>query len=52
MGVRKGGWVHEKKGLQVIDTTAIRVKMGIQWDRSQIRLSRRGSGPWKKKRLK
>jgi hypothetical protein len=36
----------------VIDTTAIREKRGIQWDRSQIRVSGRGSGPQKKKGLK
>jgi hypothetical protein len=51
-GVGKGGWDHKKKGLQVIGTMMIREKRGIQWDRSQIRVSGRGSGPQKKKRLK
>jgi hypothetical protein len=36
----------------VIGTTMIKVKREIQWDRSQIRVSGRGSGPLKKKRLK
>jgi hypothetical protein len=30
-----------KKGLQVMDTTMIREKRGISWDRSQIRVSKR-----------
>jgi hypothetical protein len=31
----------------VIGTTAIRLKRGIQWDRGQIRVSKKGSGPLK-----
>jgi hypothetical protein len=32
------GWVHWKKGLKIKGTTVIRVKGGIQWNRSQIRV--------------
>jgi hypothetical protein len=49
MGCQKGCQETEKKGLQVIGTTMIRVKRGIQWDRAQIRVSGRGVGPWKKR---
>jgi hypothetical protein len=36
----------------VIGTTTIKAKRAIQWDRSQIRVPRRGSDPWKKEDLK
>jgi hypothetical protein len=38
-GVVRGGWVHGKKGLQVIGITVIREKRGIQWDMSRIRVT-------------
>jgi hypothetical protein len=33
-----GMWVHTKKWLQMRGTTMIKEKIGIQWDRSQIRV--------------
>jgi hypothetical protein len=46
-GVRKGGWVHETKLLQVIGTKSMREKRGIQWDRWKIRVSERVDGSTK-----
>jgi hypothetical protein len=47
--VQKGsggvGGTTKKKGFQMIDTTAIREKRGIQRERSQIRVSEMGRVP-------
>jgi hypothetical protein len=36
----------------MIGITVIRMKRGVQWNRSQVGVSERGSGPQEKKRLK
>jgi hypothetical protein len=40
-GVCRGGWDH-MEGCKMTVSTTIRVKMGIQWDRGQIRVSKKG----------
>jgi hypothetical protein len=47
-----GGWDHIKEILISDRYHDDQGKRGIQWDRLQIRVSERGSGPLKKKRLK
>jgi hypothetical protein len=32
-------------------TRVIRTKRGFQWDRFQIRVSRKGEGPWRKQKV-
>jgi len=51
-GARKGGRDHKEKCWQGIGTMMVRAKRGIEWDRSQIRVLGRGSGPQEKKVLK
>jgi hypothetical protein len=41
-GVWRGGWYHGEKGCQMIGTTTIKAKGGIQRDRIQIRVSEMG----------
>jgi hypothetical protein len=41
-GFWRGGWDHCVEGCQMIGTTVIREKRGIQWDSGQIRVLRKG----------
>jgi len=57
VGIRNGGRLGSRCGIgreiwsqNLIGTRVISVKGGIQWDRCQIRVSRKGVGQRKKKR--
>jgi hypothetical protein len=50
--VEKGWWVHRKTRKKMIGITVIRMKRGVQGNRSQVGVSEKESRPQEKKWLK